>query len=79
MYESVTYDASDDARVIQKTEAPEKVQERSYDTVTMYSRQDLMDEIKSVDAKVEGLADYLAELVKVTTNGLDGIAETLVD
>ena len=45
----------------------------------MYSREDLMDEIKSVDAKVEGLADYLAELVKVTTNGLDGIAETLVD
>jgi hypothetical protein len=79
MYESVTYDASDDARVIQKTEAPEKIQERSYDTVTMYSRQDLMDTIQSVDAKVEGLADYLAELVKVTTNGLDGIAETLVD
>ena len=79
MYESVTYDANDDARVIQKTEAPEKIQERSYDTLPIYSREDLMNEIKSVDAKVEALADYLAELVKVTTNGLDGIAETLVD
>jgi hypothetical protein len=48
MYESVTYDASDDARVIQKTEAPEKVEERSYDPITMYSRQDLMDEMKLI-------------------------------
>ena len=79
MYESVTYDANDEARVIQKTEDPEKIAERSYDPITMFTRQDLMDEIKSVDAKVEALADYLAELVKVTTNGLDGIAETLVD
>jgi hypothetical protein len=79
MYESVTYDTNDAARVIQKTEAPEKIEERSYDLIPMYTSQDLMDEIKSVDAKVEGLADYLAELVKVTTNGLDGIAETLVD
>ncbi len=79
MYETVAYDANDEARIIQKTEAPEKIVERSYDSLTLFSRQDLMDEIKSVDVKVEGLADYLAELVKVTTNGLDGIAETLVD
>ena len=79
MYESVTYDASDDARVIQKTEAPEKIAERSYDPITMFTRQDLMDEIKSVDAKVEALTDYLTELVKVTTKGLDGITETLAD
>ena len=79
MYETVAYEATNEARVIQKTEAPEKIVERSYDSLTLCSRQDLTDEIKSVDAKVEGLADYLAELVKVTTNGLDGIAETLVD
>ena len=79
MYDTVAYEATNEARVIQQTEAPEKIVERSYDPLTLYSRQDLMDEIKSVDAKVEGLADYLAELVKVTTNGLDGIAETLVD
>jgi len=36
-------------------------------------------EIQSVNAKVEALADYLAELVKVTTKGLNGIAENLVD
>jgi hypothetical protein len=79
MYESVTYDTNDAARVIQKTEAPEKIEERSYDLIPMYTSQDLMDTIQSVNAKVEALTDYLAELVKVTTNGLDGIAETLVD
>jgi len=79
MYESVTYDASDDARVIQKTEAPEKVAERSYDPITMYSREDLMDEIQSVNAKVEALTDYLTELAKIKTKGLDDIDKTLVD
>jgi len=48
MYESVTYDANDDARVIQKTEDPEKIAERSYDGITVFTRQDLMDEIKSI-------------------------------
>jgi hypothetical protein len=48
MYESVTYDANDDARMIQKTEGPEKIAERSYDGITVFTRQDLMDEIKSI-------------------------------
>jgi len=48
MYESVTYDTNDDARMIQKTENPEKIAERSYDGITVFTRQDLMDEIKSV-------------------------------
>jgi hypothetical protein len=48
MYETVAYDANDEARIIQKTEAPEKIQERSYDPIAMFTREDLMDEIKSV-------------------------------
>jgi hypothetical protein len=48
MYETVAYDANDAARIIQKTEAPEKIQERSYDTLTVFTREDLMTEIKSV-------------------------------
>jgi hypothetical protein len=38
-----------------------------------------MEEIKAVSAKVEALTDYVTELVKVTTRGLEGIAENLVD
>ena len=79
MYESVTYDTNDAARIIQKTEAPEKIEERSYDLIPMYTSQDLMDTIQSVNAKVEALTDYLAELAKVTTNGLDSAAGILVD
>jgi len=48
MYESVTYDANDEARVIQKTEDPEKIAERSYDPLRMFTLQEVMDEIKSV-------------------------------
>ena len=48
MYETVSYEACDEARIIQKTEAPEKIGERSYDALTLYSRQDLMDEIQAI-------------------------------
>jgi hypothetical protein len=48
LYESVTYDANDEARIRQKIENPEKIAERSYDGITVFTRQDLMDEIKSI-------------------------------
>jgi hypothetical protein len=48
MYESVTYDTNDAARVIQKTEAPEKIEERSYDLIPMYTSQDLMSEMNLI-------------------------------
>jgi hypothetical protein len=48
MYESVTYDANDEARILQKTQDPEKIAERSYDPLMLCSRQDLMDEIKAI-------------------------------
>ena len=48
MYESVTYDANDEARILQKTQDPEKIAERSYNGITVFTRQDLMDEIKSI-------------------------------
>jgi hypothetical protein len=41
------------------------------------SRKEMMDEIKSVNAKVESLVEYISRLVETTTNGLNGIAETL--
>jgi hypothetical protein len=34
MYESVTYDANDEARILQKTENPEKSAGRFYDPIT---------------------------------------------
>jgi len=34
MYESITYDANDEARILQKTENPEKSTGRFYDPIT---------------------------------------------
>ena len=48
MYESVTYDANDEARILQKTENPEKIAERGYDPIAGFTRQDVMDELKSI-------------------------------
>jgi hypothetical protein len=48
MYESVTDDVNEEARIIQKTENPEKIKERSYDPITVFTKEDLMNEIKSV-------------------------------
>lgn len=41
------------------------------------SRKEMMDEIKSVNTKVEELADYISQLVETTTNGLNGIAQVI--
>jgi len=43
------------------------------------TREEIMDEIQSVNAKVEALTDYIGNLVTVTTAGLEGIATTLDD
>ena len=78
MYQETVYATNDDCRRYQKSNNPEALKDT--DLLGIYpSREELLAEIQSVNAKVEALADYLAELVKVTTKGLNGIAENLVD
>jgi hypothetical protein len=48
MYESITYDANDAARVIQKKESPDEILARSYDYDLAPTRQDLLEEIRAV-------------------------------
>ena len=48
-----------------------------FEPITFVSREAMMEEIKSTNAKVEALTDYVAQLVKVTTNKLEGIAEII--
>lgn len=59
MYESISYDVSDEARLIQKENNPDQIKVRSWDSGP--SRDELMEELKAVNAKVEALVDYLAE------------------
>ena len=78
MYQEAVYATNDDCRRYQKTNNPEALKDT--DLLGIYpSREELLEEIKSVSAKVEALTDYVTELVKVTTKGLEGIAENLVD
>ena len=39
------------------------------------SREELMAEIQAVNAKVEGLADYIAQFLTITTKGLEGLID----
>ncbi len=79
MYQEAVYATNDDCRRYQKANNPDVLKDDDLYSMLTPSREELMNEIKSVNAKVEALTDYLAELVKVTTNGLEGIAENLVD
>jgi hypothetical protein len=64
LFQEITYAADDAARVIQKDLDPEEVKRRQWDSIVLPSRDELMEEIKSVNAKVEALTDYLADLLK---------------
>ena len=78
-FQEVGYRAEDAARVHQKKNDPEAIKEHSFDYGLMPSREEMMEEIKSLHAKIEALADYVAKLVSITTDGLNGISETLTD
>jgi len=78
MYQEAVYATNDDCRRYQKVNNPEAIKDT--DLLGIYpSREEMMEEIKAVNVKVEALVDYVARLVETTTNGLNGIAETLVD
>lgn len=78
-FQEVGYRSEDAARVHQKKNDPEAIKEHSFDYGLMPSREEMMEEIKSLHAKVEALADYVAKLVSITTDGLNGINDTLTD
>jgi ribosomal protein S18 len=78
MYQEAVYTTNDDCRRYQKSNNPEALKDT--DLLGIYpSREELLAEIQAVNAKVEALNNYVAELVKVTTKGLTGIADRLVD
>jgi len=76
MYQEAVYQTNDDCRRYQKVNDPEAIKDT--DLLGIYpSREELMAEIQSVNAKVEALVDYISKLVESTANGLNGITETL--
>jgi len=78
MYQEAVYTTNDDCRRYQKSNNPEALKDT--DLLGIYpSREELLAEIQAVNAKVEALNDYVAELIAVTTKGLTGISDLLVD
>ena len=78
MYQEAVYQTNDDCRRYQKANNPEVIKDVGLFGIYP-SREDLLAEIQSVNAKVEALTHYLSELVKATTHDLEGIRENLVD
>ena len=76
MYQEAVYSTNDDCRRYQKANNPEAI--KDVDLLGIYpSREEMMEEIKSVNVKVEALVDYIARLVETTTDGLNGLAEAM--
>jgi hypothetical protein len=74
MYQEAVYQTNDDCRRYQKVNNPEVIKET--DLLGIYpSREEMMQEIQSVKAKVDGLADYLSRFITITTKGLEELVD----
>jgi len=78
MYQEAVYTANDDCRRYQKSNNPEALKDGDLYNISP-TREEIMEEVQSVNAKVEALTNYIGNLVTVTTTGLEGIATTLDD
>lgn len=69
--QEAAYGADDACRVQQREDDPEEIKRRSYDPMVLPTREDMMEEIQSLHAKVEALTDYLSNLVTTLTKAVD--------
>jgi hypothetical protein len=75
MYQEAVYATNDDCRRYQKTNNPDALKDNDPYSILTPSREELMVEIQAVNAKVETLTNYVTELVKVTTKGLENLVD----
>lgn len=75
MYQEAVYTTNDDCRRYQKANNPDALKQVDDIYSLGPTREELMEEIQAVNAKVEALTDYVTELVKVTTKGLEGLVD----
>ena len=74
MYQEAVYTTNDDCRRYQKVNNPEAIKDNDLFAISP-SREEMMEEIKAVNAKVEALVDYIGRLVETTTNGLTKLVD----
>jgi len=76
MYQESVYMTNDDCRRYQRTNNPEVLKEATVEIFGITpTREELMEEIQSVNAKVEALTDYIADLVRLTSSGLTSLVD----
>ena len=74
MYQEAVYQTNDDCRRYQKANNPDAIKDT--DLLGIYpSREEMMEEIKAVNVKVEALVDYITRLVETTTQGLNNLVD----
>ena len=78
MYQEAVYTSNDDCRRYQKSNNPEALKDGDLYNISP-TREEIMEEVQSVNAKIDALTDYIGNLVTVTTAGLEGIVTTLDD
>ncbi len=79
IYQETVYAANDDCRRYQKGNNPEALKDSDLYNISP-TREEIMEAVQFVNAKVEALTDHiskLSNLITVTTAGLEGIATTL--
>ena len=76
MYQEAVYQTNDDCRRYQKANNPEAVKDDVLFELSP-SRQELLQRMESVDAKIEALTDYIGKLTEIVTAGLNGVTDAL--
>jgi len=64
LFSDIVYAANDRAREKQKKENPDAIAERTFEFVSP-SKEEMLEEIKSLHAKIEALTDYIGNLTNI--------------
>lgn len=64
LFQDIAFSTENAARQLQKEKDPEEFKRKQYDTTLVPSREELLDEIKSVTAKVEALTEYISAFIQ---------------
>lgn len=75
MYQEAVYQTNDECRRYQKANNPEAI--KGFDDVFSISpsREELLEQIQSVNAKVEALTDYIGQFITIATKGLENLVD----
>jgi hypothetical protein len=74
LFTDVLFATNDDARKIQRKEKPEEFKGETLDFISP-SREELLEKMNSVNAKVEALTDYIANFVTIIKADLTDLVD----